>query len=67
METRRRTQNISLQPVEWLALRRLAALEERGNISGAVARMLDERMRGLIGRDWRTVVAAEDGDDERGS
>jgi hypothetical protein len=59
MDGRRRTQNISLQPVEWLALRRLAEREERGNISAAVARLLDAAMRERIGRDWKAAVEAE--------
>lgn len=54
-----RTQNISLQPIEWLALRKIATEEERGNISGLVARLLDSAMRERIGRDWRVVIAEE--------
>lgn len=52
MNARRKTQNISLQPVEWTALRKIAIDEERGNISAAVVRMLDERMRREYGPRW---------------
>lgn len=48
-----RQQNISLIPDDWRALRLLAARERNGNISAAVARMIDEQMTRSYGIDWR--------------
>jgi hypothetical protein len=48
-----RQQNISLMPDDWRALRLLAARERNGNISAAVARMIDEAMTRSYGIDWR--------------
>ncbi len=50
-----RPQNVSLFPLERAALRHLAG-EERGNISAAVARMIDNEMLMRYGRDWRTTA-----------
>lgn len=48
-----RAQNVSLTPADWRALRLLAKEERHGNISAAVARMIDTAMTDLYGNDWR--------------
>ncbi len=59
METARRTQSVSLQPVEWLALRRLAWTDERGNVSATVARLLANELTHRLGPEWRDIVAQQ--------
>ena len=51
--SRVRSQNVSLTPVDWRALRLLAGEERNGNISAAVARMIDTAMSDLYGDNWR--------------
>lgn len=61
------THNISLDALESLALLRLARDKyadstgnlRRGAISWVVVDLLDEKMRGEIGRDWRDAIIAE--------
>ena len=48
-----RSQNVSLTPTDWRALRLLAGEERNGNISAAVARAIDTRMTDLYGPNWR--------------
>jgi hypothetical protein len=50
---RARSQNVSLVPRDWRALRLLAGEERHGNISAAVARMIDTAMTDRYGDDWR--------------
>ncbi len=64
MESGRKTQNISLQPVEWLALRRLANVDERGNISAAVARLLAKEWTQRLGPAWRDLLVTVDNEGE---
>lgn len=47
------SQNVSLTPVDWRALRLLAGEERNGNISAAVARMIDTAMTDRYGDNWR--------------
>ena len=61
---RRKTQNISLKPVEHLALLRLASEARRRpdddlNVSGVVQDLIEERMRREYGPNWREIVGQE--------
>lgn len=48
-----RQQNVSLFPLEYAALRLIASEERNGNISAAVARMIDMTMTVRYGNNWR--------------
>jgi hypothetical protein len=60
---RRRTQNLSLSPVYHQALRYLAERDAQDskqdtNVSAAIRKLIDARMKSEIGRDWESVLAA---------
>ena len=49
-------QNVSLQPVEWKALRFLANRERNGNKSAVVGNLIADRMQAEFGDNWRQRV-----------
>jgi hypothetical protein len=54
-----RTINISLDPIEYQAAQMLADEETAGVKAIFFGRLIDERMRSKIGRDWREQLEAE--------
>lgn len=53
--------SLRLRPVDVMALRYIAWLDAHENVSAAVRKIVDQRMRAEIGRDWESVVRT-DGD-----
>jgi hypothetical protein len=53
-------QNVSLQPVEQRALFVLASRLARGNKSALVASLIVKAAKEEIGRDWESVVMADE-------
>lgn len=69
MAVRRKTQNISLQPIEWLALRWLSREDRDGRVSPTAARLIDNEMRSRFGPQWREelerIIEGDEQENER--
>lgn len=59
---KRQTQNISLRPVDKVALDYLAKLDAHENVSAAMRKLIAERMRAEIGRDWESELTGAESD-----
>lgn len=55
----RQTQNLSLRPADIAALWYLARLDAHTNLSAAARKLIDQRMRAEIGRDWSSVILTD--------
>lgn len=51
--------SLRLRPVDVLALRYLARQDAHENVSAAVRKIVDQRMKAEIGRDWESVVLGD--------
>lgn len=56
---KRLTKNLSLRRVDIQALEYLARQDAHENTSAAARKLIDQRMRAEIGREWEAVIGAD--------
>lgn len=54
--------SLRLRTTDVLALRYLAKQDSHENVSAAVRKLVDQRMKAEIGRDWEEIVSSEKGE-----